>query len=61
MSVLASAESISVVDAIKTAATSVSSDVMTGLGAILPIALGIMGASLVIAIVVKVFKTVAKK
>lgn len=48
-------------DAMKTAFEGVQSDVMTGLGNILPVALAIVGAGLVITLGVKYFKKIANK
>lgn len=49
-----------VVDALKTAFTSIASDVTSGITGILPIALGIVGMILVITIGISVFSKISK-
>jgi len=61
MGILAAASTGGVVDSLKTAFTTIASDVTSGITGILPIALGIVGMILVITICVGVFKKISHK
>ena len=56
------ASSISTVtDALTTGITTIGSDVMSAVGSVIPVALPVMGAIVVVSIGIKVFKKVAGK
>lgn len=51
----------SVVTALTTAFGTIASDAMSAISAVLPVALPVMGAVLVVMIGIRIFKSVAKK
>lgn len=58
MGILGSSSSNAVITAMTDGITSIASDAMSGIGSILPVALPIMGAIVVVGIGIKVFKKV---
>lgn len=54
-------EANTVVDALTTGVTAIAGDATSAIGAVIPVALPIMGAVVVLGIGIKVFKIVTKK